>query len=96
MHFSHNVLCEPVFGVLAPLFARSSGCHDFCLVNQGYSHICTADDVLHHAAGGLLHRLDLRWRHNSDAVLPENPVSLNLTFSLNDLLASHKQIYGSG
>lgn len=83
-------LCEPIFGVLAPLLARSSWRHDLCLVNQGHGHVCAADDVLHHAAGGLLHRLDLRWRHNSDAVLPENPVSLNLICSLNDLFVSLK------
>ncbi len=85
-----------IFGVLAPLLARSSWCHDLCLVNQGHGHVCTADDVLHHAAGGLLHRLDLRRRHNSDAVLPENPVSSNLTFSLNDLFVSHKQTMEMG
>ncbi len=82
------VYVNQFFGVLAPPLTRSSWCHDLCLVYQGHGHVCTADDVLHHAAGGLLHRLDLRRRHNTDAVLPENPVSSNLTFSLNDFFVT--------
>lgn len=65
--------------LLAVLF-RPARRDDLCPVHQGHGHVRASDDVFHHSALGLLHRLGVWRRHHADAVLPAHPVGFFTVF----------------
>lgn len=59
------------------MFFRPARRDDLCPVHQGHGHVRASDDVFHHSALGLLHRLGVWRRHHADAVLPAHPVGFS-------------------
>ena len=64
------------------LTPRSAGGHDLCPLHPGHGHLRASDDVLHHTAHRLLHRVDLWGRDHPYAVLHEHTVSVCVCVSV--------------
>lgn len=60
--------------ILCAVLFRPARCNDLCAVHQGHRNVRSSDDVFHHSARGLLHRMDLWGWYHSDAVLSAHTV----------------------